>query len=157
MWQDYDSGYVLGTTESLTFIIQKDFAGFKSVHVDGEQINRDTDYQAKSGSTLITLLPDYLSGLAEGQHDLLVTYTDGVQVPTTFTIYAAGASEPPPSVPTTAASSSDTAGSAAPGTGSNGQNNDWLLVLAAMLALFGGAALFRARSRIHHGIGEHIG
>jgi lysophospholipase L1-like esterase len=78
---------------TLTYSIDKDITWFDSgyfagVLVDNEIVDPD-NYTATSGSTIITLAPEYLDTLDEGSHTLAVRFTDGVNFSSTFTILAA--------------------------------------------------------------------
>ena len=44
--------------------------------MDGKAVDA-ANYTVKSGSTIITLKPDYLNTLSVGKHTLTVIYTDG--------------------------------------------------------------------------------
>jgi hypothetical protein len=48
----------------------------------------DKDYTAKAGSTVITLLPEYLDTLAAGSHTINVNFKDGSNVSRAFTVSA---------------------------------------------------------------------
>ena len=41
------------------------------------ELVRDRDYTARSGSTIITLLPSFLAGLSEGAHNIAIVSTTG--------------------------------------------------------------------------------
>ncbi len=53
------------------------FAHFLSVQVDGKELVKDTDYTAKSGSTVITFKKDALNKLTTGTHTVTVIFDDG--------------------------------------------------------------------------------
>lgn len=61
---------------TLTFRANGDFSKFTGVKVDGNLISSD-NYNAVSGSTVITLKKDYLDTLSVGNHTLTVVYNDG--------------------------------------------------------------------------------
>ena len=77
--------YTITKDGSATFKINGEFSLFDKVYVDGNLVAEE-NYTAKSGSTIITFKPDYMNSLAEGKHTLKVTYTDGGDATTTFTI-----------------------------------------------------------------------
>ena len=77
--------YTITKDGSATFKINGEFSLFDKVYVDGNLVAEE-NYTAKSGSTIITFKPDYMNSLAEGNHTLKVTYTDGGDATTTFTI-----------------------------------------------------------------------
>jgi len=73
---------------SATFRINKDFGLFQnggSVKVDGKEIEKKY-YEAKSGSTIITLNGEFTKNLSEGEHVLAVKFGDNTEANTTFTI-----------------------------------------------------------------------
>ena len=122
------------TTEGLTIRGDGDFAKFAGVRVDGNWIP-SAHYEAKSGSTIVTLKPSYLASLAEGEHTVDIMWIDD-SASTTFTVAANTAAAQPEldSVPKT-------------GEGILGWMPEVLLLAAAGLVTFGG--LLRRRSKIH--------
>lgn len=63
--------------EGLEFTANGELADVIRVKVDGKIINLDKDYTIKSGSTIITLTPEFLKTLSSGKHTLTVVYKDG--------------------------------------------------------------------------------
>ena len=122
------------TTEGLTIRGDGDFAKFAGVRVDGNWIP-SAHYEAKSGSTIVTLKPSYLASLSEGEHTVDIMWIDD-SASTTFTVAAntAAAQAELDSVPKT-------------GEGVMGWMPEILLLAAAGLVTFGG--LLRRRSKIH--------
>ena len=122
------------TTEGLTIRGDGDFAKFAGVRVDGNWIP-SAHYEAKAGSTIVTLKPSYLASLAEGEHTVDIMWIDD-SASTTFTVAANTAVAQPEldSVPKT-------------GEGVMGWMPEILLLAAAGLVTFGG--LLRRRSKIH--------
>ena len=122
------------TTEGLTIRGDGDFAKFAGVRVDGNWIP-SAHYEAKAGSTIVTLKPSYLASLAEGEHTVDIMWIDD-SASTTFTVAANTAAAQPEldSVPKT-------------GEGVMGWMPEILLLAAAGLVTFGG--LLRRRSKIH--------
>ena len=122
------------TTEGLTIRGDGDFAKFAGVRVDGNWIP-SAHYEAKSGSTIVTLKPSYLASLAEGEHTVDIMWIDD-SASTTFTVAANTAAAQPEldSVPKT-------------GEGVMGWMPEILLLVAAGLVTFGG--ILRRRSKIH--------
>ncbi len=53
------------------------FDTFVRVMVDNMELVRDRDYTARSGSTIITLLPSFLAGLSEGAHKIAIVSITG--------------------------------------------------------------------------------
>ena len=122
------------TTEGLTIRGDGDFAKFAGVRVDGNWIP-SAHYEAKSGSTIVTLKPSYLASLSEGEHTVDIMWIDD-SASTTFTVAANTAAAQPEldSVPKT-------------GEGVMGWMPEILLLAAAGLVTFGG--LLCRRSKIH--------
>lgn len=122
------------TTEGLTIRGDGDFAKFAGVRVDGNWIP-SVHYEAKSGSTIVTLKPSYLASLSEGEHTVDIMWIDD-SASTTFTVAANTAAAQPEldSVPKT-------------GEGVMGWMPEALLLVAAGLVTFGG--LLCRRSKIH--------
>ncbi len=121
------------TTEGLTIRGDGDFAKFAGVRVDGNWIP-SAHYEAKAGSTIVTLKPSYLASLSEGEHTVDIMWIDD-SASTTFTVAANTAAAQPEldSVPKT-------------GEGVMGWMPEILLLVAAGLVTFGG--LLRRRSKI---------
>ena len=122
------------TTEGLTIRGDGDFAKFAGVRVDGNWIP-SAHYEAKSGSTIVTLKPSYLASLSEGEHTVDIMWIDD-SASTTFNVAANTAAAQPEldSVPKT-------------GEGVMGWMPEILLLAAAGLVTFGG--ILRRRSKIH--------
>ena len=122
------------TTEGLTIRGDGDFAKFAGVRVDGNWIP-SVHYEAKSGSTIVTLKPSYLASLSEGEHTVDIMWIDD-SASTTFTVAANTVAAQPEldSVPKT-------------GEGVMGWMPEILLLVAAGLVTFGG--LLCRRSKIH--------
>ena len=56
---------------------EKCFNRFKSVSVDGVELTSGTDYDAKAGSTIVTIKAATLEALSVGSHEIEVTFSDG--------------------------------------------------------------------------------
>lgn len=74
------------TAGEATFRINADFNKHVAVYVDDALVAPE-NYTVSEGSTIITFKPEFLASLAEGEHELTVTFTDGVAV-TNFTVEA---------------------------------------------------------------------
>ncbi len=68
----------------LTFRANGDFSHFTGVTVDGNPMAA-SNYDAREGSTIVTLHPDYLDTLAVGTHQIRILFTDGYS-DATFTV-----------------------------------------------------------------------
>lgn len=65
-----------GSKEGLTFKIDTDIKEFKKVLVDGKEL-KNTDYDIKSGSTILTLKPSFLDTLSAGKHKIRFEFNTG--------------------------------------------------------------------------------
>ena len=74
------------------------FDTFVRVMVDNIELVRDRDYTARSGSTIITLLPSFLAGLSEGAHNIAIESTTGTAT-ADFSVISDPAPAPPAPVP----------------------------------------------------------
>lgn len=72
----YESKWQKGTESGLTFTANGACSKFTGIKVDGKTVD-ERNYTAVSGSTVITLKPEYLETLTAGRHTLTVLYTDG--------------------------------------------------------------------------------
>lgn len=77
--------WVKGSTGTLRFKADGEFAKFKSVQIDSTELAAE-NYTKAAGSTVITLKNDYLSSLAVGAHKIAIIYTDG-DCSTNFTVH----------------------------------------------------------------------
>ena len=163
------SSYVLQSGSSLTVRGNGDFSKFIGIKVDGVQIGVE-NYEAKSGSTIVTLKSSYLDTLAAGAHSLEILWTDG-SASTAFTIQQRESQKPnndvkdlnsnqnptnqnpanqnPQSVPQNNAEQIASANNESPKTG----EDDNLLVLAAWLFLSGigfvGVTYYQKRKHLY--------
>lgn len=127
------------TTEGLTIRGDGDFAKFAGVRVDGNWIP-SAHYEAKSGSTIVTLKPSYLASLTEGEHTVDIMWIDD-SASTTFTVAANTAAA------NTAAAQPELDSVPKTGEGVMGWMPEILLLAAAGLVTFGG--ILRRHSKIH--------
>lgn len=72
----YGSKWEKGADTGLVFTANGAYSKFTGIEVDGKAVDKD-NYTAVSGSTIITLKPEYLETLSVGAHTLTVQYTDG--------------------------------------------------------------------------------
>ena len=159
------SSYALQSGNSLTVRGNGDFSKFTGIKVDGVQIGAE-NYEAKSGSTIVTLKSSYLDTLTAGTHSLEILWTDG-SASTAFAIQQSESQKPdddvmelntnqnpanqnpanqnPQSVPQNNTEQTDSMKNESPKTG----EDDNLLVLAAWLFLLGsgfaGVTYYRKR------------
>ena len=77
--------WVKGSTDTLSFTADGEYAKFTSVKIDGAELAAE-NYTAAAGSTVITLKNEYLSTLAVGAHTIAIIYTDG-DCSTNFTVH----------------------------------------------------------------------
>ena len=71
-----NSQWTVGEVRPITITANGAFAKFVGIQVDGVNVDAG-NYTAVSGSTIITLKPDYLSTLSVGKHTLTVRFTEG--------------------------------------------------------------------------------
>ena len=71
-----NSQWTVGEDRPITITANGAFAKFVGIQVDGVDVDAG-NYTAVSGSTIITLKPDYLSTLSVGKHTLTLRFTDG--------------------------------------------------------------------------------
>ena len=76
--------------------IDKEFSLFSEVSVNDRTLTQNVDYTITSGSTQVTLLPNYLDALEDGFHTLTVTFSDGASVEEQFIVVDTMESEMPP-------------------------------------------------------------
>lgn len=163
------SNYALQSGSSLTVRGNGDFSKFTGIKVDGVQIGAE-NYEAKSGSTIVTLKSSYLDTLTAGTHSLEILWTDG-SASTAFAIQQSESQKPdndvkelntnqnpanqnpanqnPQSVPQNNTEQTDSMKNESPKTG----EDDNLLVLAAWLFLLGsgfaGVTYYRKRKHLY--------
>lgn len=158
------SSYALQSGSSLTVRGNGDFSKFTGIKVDGVQIGAE-NYEAKSGSTIVTLKSSYLDTLTAGTHSLEILWTDG-SASAAFTIQQSEGQKPdndvkvsnanqnpanqnPQSVPQNNTEQTDSMKNESPKTG----EDDNLLVLAAWLFLLGsgfaGVTYYRKRKHLY--------
>ena len=78
--------YTFGESENVTFRIDAEYSLFEGkVYVDGTLLD-NTNYDSKSGSTIIILKNEYLKTLSTGKHTLKVLFADGKETVTEFEI-----------------------------------------------------------------------
>lgn len=78
------STWTKGSSEGLTLVANGPYSKFTGLELDGVTVNT-RNYTAKSGSTVVTLNPDYLNVLTAEEHSITILYTDGAATGT-FTI-----------------------------------------------------------------------
>ncbi|MCL2054959.1 MAG: leucine-rich repeat protein [Oscillospiraceae bacterium] len=78
--------YIKHSGIPLVYIADKNFADFIEVRRNGRRLTRGTHYTAQSGSTIITLLPEYLDALEVGEHELSVHFSGLAVVRASFTV-----------------------------------------------------------------------
>ena len=78
--------YTIDESKNAKFRIDADYSLFANkVYVDGKLVDY-TNYDSKSGSTVITLKDEYLKTLYVGEHTLKVIFSDNGEAITKFTI-----------------------------------------------------------------------
>ena len=78
--------YTIDESKNATFRIDANYSLFTNkVYVDDKLVD-STNYDSKSGSTVITLKDEYLKTLSVGEHTLKVAFSDNGEAITKFTI-----------------------------------------------------------------------
>ncbi len=78
--------YTIDESKNATFRVDADYSLFTNkVYVDNKLVD-STNYDSKSGSTVITLKDEYLKTLSVGEHTLKVAFSDNGEAITKFTI-----------------------------------------------------------------------
>ena len=80
MDQEFDDDDLVFKTDGPLGIVGK-------VYVNDEELD-SSNYTLKSGSTIITILKDYLATLSDATYNLKITYTNGSEATTTFVVKA---------------------------------------------------------------------
>lgn len=158
------SSYTLQSGNSLTVRGNGDFSKFTGIKVDGVQIGAE-NYEAKSGSTIVTLKSSYLDTLAAGTHSLEILWTDG-SASTVFTIQQSESRKPDNDVKvsnanqtpanqnpqTTPQNNTEQTASVEDISPKTGEDNN-LLVLAAWLSIsgagFAGVTYYRKKKHLY--------
>ena len=133
-----NSTWTVNSDGTVTVRSNGDFAKFTGIEMDGIAVARE-NYDAKSGSTIVTLHKDYLATLSVGTHTLTFVFTDGT-CSTGLTIKPTGSTVEV----TVPSGSTTTPGNASnPGTGAN----DAVGVAAALavISLLGVSAVIRKK------------
>ena len=158
------SSYALQSGNSLTVRGNGDFSKFTGIKVDGVQIGAE-NYEAKSGSTIVTLKSSYLDTLTAGTHSLEILWTDG-SASTVFTIQQSESRKPDNDVKvsnanqtpanqnpqTTPQNNTEQTASVEDISPKTGEDNN-LLVLAAWLSIsgagFAGVTYYRKKKHLY--------
>ncbi len=77
--------WVKGSTSTLSFTADGEYAKFRSVKIDGAVLAAE-NYTKAAGSIVITLKNEYLSTLAAGAHTIAILFADG-DCSTNFTVH----------------------------------------------------------------------
>ena len=78
--------YVITKNSEAKFKINADYSLFDGkVYVDGVLVD-SKNYTSESGSTIIKFKKEFVDSLSAGEHTLKVTFTDGGEATTTFTV-----------------------------------------------------------------------
>jgi len=78
--------YIKHSEIPLVYTADKSFADFREVRINGRRLTKGTHYTVKSGSTIITLLPEYLDALETGEHELSVHFSGLAVVKASFAV-----------------------------------------------------------------------
>ena len=133
-----NSTWTVNSDGTVTVRSNGDFAKFTGIKMDGIAVARE-NYDAKSGSTIVTLHKDYLATLSVGTHELTFVFTDGT-CSTGLTIKPTGSTVEV----TVPSGSTTTPGNASnPGTGANDAVG--VAVALAVISLLGVSAVIRKK------------
>ena len=133
-----NSTWTVNSDGTVTVRSNGDFAKFTGIKMDGIDVARE-NYDAKSGSTIVTLHKDYLATLSVGTHELTFVFTDGT-CSTGLTIKPTGSTVEV----TVPSGSTTTPGNASnPGTGANDAVG--VAVALAVISLLGVSAVIRKK------------
>ncbi|NLL62819.1 MAG: hypothetical protein GX241_01040 [Ruminococcaceae bacterium] len=88
---DNNGTWVQNSDGSLTFISNGHYDNFIGVKVNNKLIDAK-NYEAKSGSTIVTLKADYLKTLPVGSHNITILFADG-ECSTTFEVKDSASSQ----------------------------------------------------------------
>ena len=78
-----DSTFTAGNTDPVVITVKRSvdddtcFSHFASVEIDGAALTATQDYDAKAGSTVVTLYASKLEQLSNGKHSVTVKFDDG--------------------------------------------------------------------------------
>ncbi len=133
-----NSTWTVNSDGTVTVRSNGDFAKFTGIKMDGIAVARE-NYDAKSGSTIVTLHKDYLATLSVGTHELTFVFEDGT-CSTGLTIKPTGSTVEV----TVPSGSTTTPGNASnPGTGANDAVG--VAVALAVISLLGVSAVIRKK------------
>ena len=127
-----------------------EFANFDHVRVDGVRVD-EMHYDAREGSTIITLKPSFLSTLSDGVHSLTFAYKDGGEANTNFTVaakpavYVPGGADATPTQVDATVTADGASGVDVPKTGDNALV---ILYVCMMVAAIAGLYAVRAARRV---------
>jgi hypothetical protein len=85
---EFSGSWTQGDQNGLIITCSASFSKFVGVKVDEVLLDADK-YTAVSGSTIVTLKPEYLATLSAGEHSIELLFTDG-SVQTRFAVFAPG-------------------------------------------------------------------
>ncbi|MEG0793288.1 MAG: X2-like carbohydrate binding domain-containing protein [Lachnospiraceae bacterium] len=121
--------------------IDADFSKFKNIWINENLLVRDVDYKAESGSTIITLTKDYVAKLANGTHNIRISFSDGV-VETTITKNISVATPDKPNTPNDTKTQT-----IKPVTSPKTGDTNGFVLLTTILLLSGGCVIFTWRKK----------
>ena len=129
-----NSTWTKGSTSAITITVKRSeaddtcFSHFSSVQIDGTTLAAG-DYEAKSGSTVITLKAATLQKLSTGSHTITILFDDGT-AETKLTVKAASSAD-----------------KTTPPTGDNSHMGLWITMMILSMAVIGGMALIGRKRR----------
>lgn len=83
-----DAVWTMGSNSPMVMRIDADFSKFSGITINGVGVD-PSDYDAWSGSTVISIKPEYMAILEPGYYTCRVSYTDGGYADVDFSVQAA--------------------------------------------------------------------
>ena len=107
VWID-GSEYTIGSEQGLVLKIDHPISAFRRILVDDRTVDTK-NYTAESGSTIITLSPEFLGTLSVGEHSIRAIFNNDVSVSSSFSVIRG--EDLAPATPDTGVNNSDDKGS----------------------------------------------
>ena len=78
--------WIKGTSDGFVMTVDKGYNESLKVTCNGNLLVKDTDYEVKEGSTIVTILPAYLESLGEGTHVFDTEFKGGLIASAAMTV-----------------------------------------------------------------------
>ena len=129
-----NQSYTIGSGKNMILKIDYALDDFLSLAIDKQTITKDK-YLLTSGSTVITILGDYLDTLTEGQHTLTANFTNDRAVSATFEITKSTTPDPTPTPDPDSTTDPDDGNIKVPDTGMNTNNGLSIISVLSILTI----------------------